>query len=299
MQISSNSGERKKSEKRWHRSISSENTLQLSFFRKENWQFALKNEPPFYPFWMEEVERRNYLWYQEHYCYAMFVVIVLGGSIRYRFHDTERVIRQGEIIVIPPQESYYFETGPDGFYKKIVLELAGKNLSSNLESLGLNQIMILPADNYLKLADDIRRIGDLLQARRQEDVPALLGDSFRFLVELAMMLPQNQVAPDIFNRAQKMLEQRLERPLSIVELAAEVGCSLTTLERLFRQKLGLTPLQYRNERKVEQARFLLLNTSLSLKEIADQLGYCHQFHFSREFRKFTGQSPRLFRRQRV
>jgi AraC-like DNA-binding protein len=55
-------------------------------------------------------------------------------------------------------------------------------------------------------------------------------------------------------------------------------------------------MQYFTQMRMAQARERLLTTSASIKEIALQVGYADQLHFSRVFRKHFGLSPRAFRR---
>ena len=58
----------------------------------------------------------------------------------------------------------------------------------------------------------------------------------------------------------------------------------------------MTPGEYRQNCRVEQAKYLLKHTENSLKEIAYQLGYCNPYYFSSEFRRMTGFSPSSFRK---
>lgn len=72
--------------------------------------------------------------------------------------------------------------------------------------------------------------------------------------------------------------------------------SVSGLEKLFKRKFRMTPGEYRQNCRVEQAKYLLKHTENSLKEIAYQLGYCNPYYFSSEFRRMTGFSPSSFRK---
>ena len=97
--------------------------------------------------------------------------------------------------------------------------------------------------------------------------------------------------------AQQKLESALDRPLAMEQVAAELGMSLTNLNRIFRQELHTSPLKYRNTCRIELARELLQHSTLSIKEIAAKAGYCNQFYFTQEFRRCTAQTPTEFRRE--
>ncbi|RME70993.1 MAG: AraC family transcriptional regulator, partial [Verrucomicrobia bacterium] len=57
------------------------------------------------------------------------------------------------------------------------------------------------------------------------------------------------------------------------------------------------PLDYFNRLKVQRACELLATTTLSIAEIAEQLGFDDPYYFSRLFRKIMGMAPRVYRRQ--
>ena len=93
------------------------------------------------------------------------------------------------------------------------------------------------------------------------------------------------------------IQRRLEEDykVTIPELAAELGISRATLNRRFLDTVGFSPVHYRNRCRMEKAKLLLSSSTLSVKEIANLLGYCHQFHFSEEFKRYCGVSPHRFR----
>ena len=80
--------------------------------------------------------------------------------------------------------------------------------------------------------------------------------------------------------------------------AAKLGISNVHCRRLFQQETGVTPWRYVLECRMRYASILLLTTQLRIKEIAFQCGFAGEFHFSREFKKITGLSPRMFRLKR-
>ena len=63
------------------------------------------------------------------------------------------------------------------------------------------------------------------------------------------------------------------------------------------KNLMSTPVKFRILSKMNHAEELLKHSNLSIKEIAYELGYCHQFHFSNEFRRISGISPDTFRKK--
>jgi len=84
----------------------------------------------------------------------------------------------------------------------------------------------------------------------------------------------------------------------IAELARAAGYSADHFSRVFKQVVGQTPEPFIIQAKVSRAKELLVESSLSVSQIADALGYCDVFFFSRQFKEQTGRSPQVYRRAR-
>ena len=93
-----------------------------------------------------------------------------------------------------------------------------------------------------------------------------------------------------------MLQSGFSKPFSLSGYAASTPYTKEHLIRLFREEYQVTPYEYRLRKKMEQARALLLNSMLSVKEIAEVLGFSSQYHFSNCFKARIGKSPSDFRK---
>jgi AraC-like DNA-binding protein len=81
----------------------------------------------------------------------------------------------------------------------------------------------------------------------------------------------------------------------VAELARRAGYTADHFARVFRAVIGLTPKQFIVEARLNRARQLLLESTLSVGQIADQLGYDDIFSFSRQFKERTGKTPSAYR----
>ena len=93
-----------------------------------------------------------------------------------------------------------------------------------------------------------------------------------------------------------LLQASVFRNLTLKELCQPLQISEEHLIRLFRKHLNLTPMRYLQVLKLETATSLLLNSAMSVKEIAWKLGYPNQFLFSRNFKAHSGVPPTEYRR---
>jgi len=95
----------------------------------------------------------------------------------------------------------------------------------------------------------------------------------------------------------ELMEANIESPLRSEELANMVNLSKRQLERLFRAHLDATPTMHYQQLRLRAGHNLLLQTSMSVLEIADACGFSSADHFSKRFRAFFGQSPTDLRQQ--
>ena len=259
--------------------------------RRETWMIPVSGAFPFYPYCMEEEVRLRDYWFMENFTRFWLAIIALEGDILFHFGNKDIRLSAGEILFIPKNTGYSFENGESESSHKVVLEVIGQNLNSDLETLGLNRLISVRSDRCEVLADQIRAIGDLIHLQQPSAVPELLGRTYRILVEFSDLLPEKKRTNNLLLRAQMLLESNFETRLTLPQLARKLNSREEKINRLFKEKLGITPMRYRIEKKMERARHLLVVTSLTIKEISFQLGYCDPFYFSSEFRRITGFSP--------
>ena len=90
----------------------------------------------------------------------------------------------------------------------------------------------------------------------------------------------------------KQMEDNLEEPLARSELAEAAGLSTRQLERLFRKYLQRSPARFYLELRLNRARLLLLQTNMSVIDVALACGFVSASHFSKCYRDFFGHTPR-------
>jgi len=95
------------------------------------------------------------------------------------------------------------------------------------------------------------------------------------------------------------IETHLDVSLRTKELAKLVQLSSFHFCRVFRVSFGNSPHGYVTRRRIERAQGLILTTKLPLGQIAVDCGFADQAHFTKLFRRLTGESPGEWRRVRA
>lgn len=98
--------------------------------------------------------------------------------------------------------------------------------------------------------------------------------------------------------AVSLMEANIEEPMSPDELARHISLSRRQLERLFQKYLNCVPTRYYLDLRLRRARQLLLQTSMSIVDVAFASGFISAPHFSKCYRDHFGIPPRDERRQR-
>jgi AraC-like DNA-binding protein len=98
-----------------------------------------------------------------------------------------------------------------------------------------------------------------------------------------------------FERARELMLEQIHSHVETTQLEQRVGCSRSTLHRLFLQRTGTSPYRYYLGLKVNAAKWELAHTGHTIKEIARTYGFSDQYHFSRVFFEIAAVRPSRWR----
>ena len=99
-------------------------------------------------------------------------------------------------------------------------------------------------------------------------------------------------------RVVRRMKEALEQDVTVAQLAASVNPSSSRFTSLFKSHVGVPPARYLRTLRLERARGLLEQTSLSVKEVMAHVGIRDPSHFTRDFRREYGFVPTEVRRRR-
>ena len=106
-------------------------------------------------------------------------------------------------------------------------------------------------------------------------------------------MPQN----DTVHRIVAYISRHYAEPIRLDELASSVDLAESTCCRLFKKNMGCTIFEYINNVRLLQSERLLLETELSVTEIAMQCGFGSASYYNCNFKAKTGLSPRAYRQK--
>ncbi|TWU66789.1 MULTISPECIES: AraC family transcriptional regulator [Crateriforma] len=97
--------------------------------------------------------------------------------------------------------------------------------------------------------------------------------------------------------AVRHLDQHYAESVSMSELAAMSGLSSTQFNTRFRTLFRMTPSEYLLSRRIQDAQDRLIGSSQSIADVGLAVGFFDQSHFTKRFRKYTGMTPKAYRKR--
>lgn len=181
----------------------------------------------------------------------------------------ELVLQMGRELSVKPEESRFASCG---------LSIAKVDLGI------LDAITRLVA--LLESPADIRVLAPLI--KREIIYRALVGEMGARMRDFAVTGSQAHR----ISRVIEELKERFAEPLRIRDLAATVNMSESTLHHTFKEVTRMSPVQYQKKLRLHEARRLMLSEGLEASTASYRVGYESPSHFSREYSRMFGASPR-------
>ena len=218
---------------------------------------------------------------------------VYDGSAIININEIERELLPGNMYLIPSgiRYSYYCEKHFAHLFFHLNMNtmidydfLAKSDFAQKQVSVGkLNSLLSLYKSN--EFIDQL-----ILKSMIYKDIAELLALQNKPIAFNATLSP-------IVTDAIQYIKSNLSIQLTADEICNAIHVFKTTLLRKFRNEIGMPLGQYIDKLIFFEATNKLANTTLSIKEISDELGFCDQFYFSQRFRHMIGFTPTTYRNQ--
>lgn len=235
------------------------------------------------------------------------VVFAVSGTchVRYRayLHEGRQRLRPGMFCFVA--RGYLFEqlVWRSDRFEAIMLDITNFGPDpSPIDAFGRTDALL---DMYMGIEDaHVAALIDLIRAEIEAGCPT--GDTYGEGLSLALAsrvaslcatIPrERRCVPTLsskqLRRVTEHVDKHLSQELTIDRLAALVGMSPFHFARCFKQTTGVTPHHFVMRERVRRARELLVAEKRPIGEIAMDLGFASQSHFSDVYRRITGSTPR-------
>ncbi|WP_239634218.1 AraC family transcriptional regulator [Paenibacillus sp. H1-7] len=263
--------------------------------------------------------------YPKHHHHLIELVCCLSGEVKQQIGQEVVIMRQGDWLLVKSGVKHETINESDEPYVFFNLHFDLDD-SEMRRALGVESYQFIPdhqaggseLSSYVKQLEAI--LGGSIADDRLQGIPAeqhvILDVQQRLTVqatillivaEMVRLLNERQVlgadpgqdatqfTAETAHRMEELLSANVYSDITVNEMAKAMNMSRYQCSKVFSHIYGVSPRQFLSQLKLNEAKKLLVTTDKSIAAIAELLGYHSPTHFSRQFRRWTGQSPNHFR----
>lgn len=232
-------------------------------------------------------------WHVLHYIMAGKGTFVLNGKT-YR-------LKRGHMFYIPPGFEAEYYPDPKDPWEYSWVGFSGLSANDYLKASGLSlnypifydEEMVL-GEHFLRLVEAYNHFG-VLNIRSLGYLYVILSYMIEICSQkqnIAISIQESHVMQAI-----EFISYNYQFDISVKDIANSLNLTPNYLANLFKSQLGMSTKQFLTRYRMEKACELLEDESMPIKEVAKQVGYDNQLHFSNEFKKIMKLSPTTYRKK--
>jgi AraC-like DNA-binding protein len=239
---------------------------------------------------MGPVSRNNYLIHH-----------VVSGKGYYEVNETVYEVKEGDTFIIYPNVAVRYYADQENPWEYYWVGFVGADAKALLARTDFTpKHMVITTHRSQELRELLLSIYHASGDHFHEHVK-MVGYLYLFFSVLIESSRNKDYNPDIsltyVQKAVDYISQNYEKRITVTDVAAQLGVSRSHLYRVFMKHLSRSPKAYLESYRVKQGQMMLKNTTLSINEVANSVGYEDPLHFSKVFKKWSGVSPKEYRKR--
>ncbi|MGB0581813.1 MAG: helix-turn-helix domain-containing protein [Limisphaerales bacterium] len=230
------------------------------------------------------------------------LLLCLRGSGFVRVNGRDWAVNQGDLAwIFNDNENAHWPV--DGSpWEMLWIRVVGPHLEEIYRVMTTVGSPVFTGINARKTESSFKRVFKILDTRpiaMEAAIHAEVAQILKLLFEArhdANPTAQSEI-PQSLRKPLEAMRLRFNEQLTVEELAQMAAMSVSSFHRQFKAATGTSPIDWLKRERINQARKRLLETDLTIAEIADQTGYYDQFYFSKDFKRMTKLSPTEYRQR--
>lgn len=207
------------------------------------------------------------------------------------------ILKEGSVFYLAPRVPHEYKPTGDS-WSTHWLVFRGAYADELMKNMGFDKYLTkeeAPLERLLSLfALIMRAAGDPVLGGEKSSV--LL---YEFLIEArSIMLLGSNSKSTAADKGISYINEHYNEDMTLDELALAAGVSVQHFCRVFKAVTGMRPVEYISNKRISEAKLLLVSSDKKISEIASLAGFRDQNYFGILFRRLTGLTPTQYRRQR-
>ncbi|MBS4208866.1 helix-turn-helix domain-containing protein [Bacillus sp. FJAT-50079] len=255
-----------------------------SMFAKQS-LYYLSNAGSYFSSNLYETKRDKY----EQYLF----IHVKKGTMKVKYEDQEFIATENSFIFLNCYHPHLYKALENTVFDWF--HFSGNASKEYFDLLFHKSGCVYSLENHWIIPEYIRRILTMMENNKVDEHAASII-IHKILYELDKLSNQtNDSREETIIRAISYIENNYSEDISLTAIANDVKLSPYHFSRLFKKQMNCSPHQYLINYRINNAKKLLYNTKLSIKEIAFTCGFNSVSHFTTTFKKHVDVSPNKFR----
>ncbi len=200
---------------------------------------------------------------------------------------------EGDSYFLHSYKKHHYFSDKENPWKKYFINLSGNLLETLIDGYHLKDIHFFPG---LNIKNELCEIIELSKNNENDNTGEIICILNRIFLKMHTSVKTKSSAPRIAEEMKNYLNLHIQDKFKIEDLCKHISRSESRTIRIFKDAYGVTPYAYVLNKKIILAKSLLLNTNLSVKQIAYKLNFTDEYYFSNIFKDKTGVSPSSFRK---
>lgn len=225
------------------------------------------------------------------------VVCQLSGKLKYSRNGIDKYLFAGDCLVADLQKGYTFSREGKDESKSAYAIVSGTMVDELLELYHITDGCIVPVPDFAGALFKIQKIsgGRISDIKERRELAALYFHVALAIIDKARR-EYERTSKSTAALIRDYIDTHIEGRLQLDEISSIFFISKTQIFRLFKEAYGIAPMQYFLQKKIELAKQMLCESDVHISEIAERLSFTDAKHFSKTFKRFTGELPKNYRR---
>ena len=229
-----------------------------------------------------------------HHSKVLCIEYVEQGIGTVKINDKIFYPQAGDSYILPLEHYHHYYSDKKKPWKKIFINIRGALVENLLYGYSLENHFHFKG---LDLSNELYSIIDLAKNETEDCTEQIIIIINSIFYKMRKFIKEQESSNSVAEKMKEYLRINAASKFKMENLCEYISRSESQTIKIFKDSYGITPYAYFLNRKISLAKGMLLNTNLTIKQIAYSLNFTDEYYFSNVFKQKTGMSPTKYRKK--